>query len=733
MDKIDQSAIWELVEVLDAGAKQSSTSSRVAKVSRIDTDGTIWARLAGSNIDTPLASVATTVEVGDTVSVAIGNKKAVGEANLTSPAASTVYVGGAIAPIAKAANTATQAAEASRTVADEAKAVAEATNQHFWDDDNGAHVTDDTREAWEEEYAKEDHGTLSEPTVEKPWYNQLIGSAGTLLRTGLRNLASWTRSGIAFFDGQGTEDENIVAQFGKDLAVIGKANESHLELDFRGMKVIDDEDTTFFRVGDWRNADGTLTDIFIQAPDEGGILSSEFALTTPADTVAGIDVILDGEEVESFTLWIDYDSSGKEIGFGIALDTAPQEGAILTVRYTPINPSILKALTFGSRSTVHPIGSYSAAIGKDVIATGPYSLAEGVGTYAVAEGAHAEGYNSRALGQYSHAEGSSSALGYCAHAEGASEADSAWSHAEGSECSTGIDGRFAHAEGYNSHAYGEASHAGGIGNEAWEMGQTVIGRYATYVSSTALIIGNGEPNARSNALQLGWDGNLTIAGQINTSAIPNLAASKITSGTFATDRIPNLAASKITSGTLALARGGTASDNTARAINTFFAGPSSGDAGNASWRKLVAADLPTVTVAKGGTGATTAAAALKNIMAGKKVLYNGSAVNTSITLSETAASYNHMRIYFRVGAATNSATAPDQSVDIYSPNGKYVTLQAARYVSSSTTASAVFAVYRVNGTALARNNGGYLNGKGATLGSGTSTEIYVYRVEAWNE
>lgn len=55
--------------------------------------------------------------------------------------------------------------------------------------------------------------------------------------------------------------------------------------------------------------------------------------------------------------------------------------------------------------------------------------------------------------------------------------------------------------------------------------------------------------------------------------------------------VPSLPASKIGSGTLALARGGTASDNTARSANTFFAGPSSGS-GNASWRALTAADLP---------------------------------------------------------------------------------------------------------------------------------------------
>ena len=49
---------------------------------------------------------------------------------------------------------------------------------------------------------------------------------------------------------------------------------------------------------------------------------------------------------------------------------------------------------------------------------------------------------------------------------------------------------------------------------------------------------------------------IDVDGSLNlvTSDIPNLAASKITSGSFGTARIPNLAASKITSGTLGTAR-----------------------------------------------------------------------------------------------------------------------------------------------------------------------------------
>jgi hypothetical protein len=51
-------------------------------------------------------------------------------------------------------------------------------------------------------------------------------------------------------------------------------------------------------------------------------------------------------------------------------------------------------------------------------------------------------------------------------------------------------------------------------------------------------------------------GALDVTGDMNitSSDVPNLDASKITSGTLGTARIPSLAASKITSGTLGSAR-----------------------------------------------------------------------------------------------------------------------------------------------------------------------------------
>ena len=101
--------------------------------------------------------------------------------------------------------------------------------------------------------------------------------------------------------------------------------------------------------------------------------------------------------------------------------------------------------------------------------------------------------------------------------------------------------------------------------------------------------------------------NFVLAGPSSGSASGAVTMRKL----VAAD-IPSLPASKITSGTLPLARGGTASDNTGRAINTVFAGPASGSAGNASWRKLVANDVPNIPASKITSG-TLAAARLPTV------------------------------------------------------------------------------------------------------------------------
>ena len=114
----------------------------------------------------------------------------------------------------------------------------EATNQHFWNDTNGVHVNDDTKDSWDTEYAKENHGTLNTPTSAKPWHNILVNSFGILLRRGLVNHVSVTESAIAFYDGAGNGDQNIIANFGATTAQIGKSSARHISLTNSGLDIL---------------------------------------------------------------------------------------------------------------------------------------------------------------------------------------------------------------------------------------------------------------------------------------------------------------------------------------------------------------------------------------------------------------------------------------------------------------------------------------------------------------
>lgn len=127
-------------------------------------------------------------------------------------------------------------------------------------------------------------------------------------------------------------------------------------------------------------------------------------------------------------------------------------------------------------------------------------------------------------------------------------------------------------------------------------------------------------------------------------AAPNGSAGAATFRALDAADIPGLAASKITSGTIALAQGGTATNNSSIAINKVFAGPSSGSAGNASFRSLAAADIPslaaskitsgTLALAQGGTNTDNSSVAINKVFAGPSSGSTGSASFRSLVAND---------------------------------------------------------------------------------------------------
>lgn len=384
--------------------------------------------------------------------------------------------------------------------AEEAKAVAEATGQHFWEDANGAHVTEITQDEWKAEEAKPN--PFADVSDAKPYHNLLMNSLGILLRTALKNLVSITRSAIAFFDGQGNDAANVVASFGKDGAQIGKAGGVYVAL--RNNKF------------ELNNADS--------------FKPTQFGLLNDADT--GLATL---EESKSATYLYD---GGTLLGCGITVSSNIHSLVSVT-----LNGSEAQAEVVSGRMVVVDGAAYGdevtavyttkatvsfAQFGRGSIARGVNSFASGTGARANGQSAFAEGDMSRANGFASHAEGSSSsATGFASHAEGHSDATGDYAHSEGYHSTS--EGSYSHAEGFETNASGYASHAEGGGTMASGMhshaqnhgtkaasaDQTALGKYNVEDANGdyALIIGNGTDDSnRSNALTVDWDGNTTAKG-----------------------------------------------------------------------------------------------------------------------------------------------------------------------------------------------------------------------------
>lgn len=157
----------------------------------VDEDGTVLESYDGSGVEVPTGP---SVRAGDSVVVTV-----VGGSPLREPMVTSVPgEGDRVADLAQAA-----------------KDVADAINQYFWTDTNGAHVTSVPQSDWEDSGGASYH---SGPNV-------IINSLGQLFRNGLNNLLALTGGttpGVAIYDGAGNADGNVIASFVGNLIELGR-------------------------------------------------------------------------------------------------------------------------------------------------------------------------------------------------------------------------------------------------------------------------------------------------------------------------------------------------------------------------------------------------------------------------------------------------------------------------------------------------------------------------------
>lgn len=146
-------------------------------------------------VDQPTDLPEVAVELPCTVDVREGDELLVslyGSDGQLSPVVTAVAAGGdrTREEVQQVAQDASHAAE----IAGEVAAVATATNQHFFTDTTGVHVTTDESDA-------------------AGGSNVLLNASGMVLRSSETPLAAFTPSGVSVYDGSGSDAANVVASF----------------------------------------------------------------------------------------------------------------------------------------------------------------------------------------------------------------------------------------------------------------------------------------------------------------------------------------------------------------------------------------------------------------------------------------------------------------------------------------------------------------------------------------
>ena len=329
-----------------------------------------------------------------------------------------------------------------------------------------------------------------------------------------------------------------IAQYGT-TARVGVNNSSRFLMNVDSLQAYDENNNKYFEVNanglSWgSNTNVSATQIIANSeglslvPDAGGnkvlISTGQGSTYTIAGTyiigkVNNVDTVFAKFTANGATMQAENGTQIAHLGYGEGRSTS---GTAVAPYYT-----------LGRRANNSVIGNYSVAEGENITASAKYAHAEGVGTQAGGYATHAEGEGAIAWNMASHAEGLNT------------HAKSDYSHAEGQECTS--LGAASHTEGRRCETKAPYAHAQTYKTIAASICQTALGQCNIEDANNtyAVIIGNGngisgDPNERSNALTVDWNGNTTIAGTLTQSSDRQLKNHQSYLSTDAIDFIQNL-------------------------------------------------------------------------------------------------------------------------------------------------------------------------------------------------
>lgn len=206
------------------------------------------------------------------------------------------------------------------------------------------------------------------------------------------------------------------------------------------------------------------------------------------------------------------------------------------------------------------------------------------------------------------------------------------------------------------------------------------------------------------------------SGDALTPATINTTSTIKQNGTAVSLRGHKHSATDITSGTLPVARGGTGATDASTARTNLGCAATSH---NHSASQITSG---TLAVARGGTGKTT------GTFYGIVNLYNnGTGTNGTVTLSQMAANFTYLEIFYRLGTQNELS-----SVKVFSPNGKKVKLNQSFWASGTSTTQTDFETITISTTSITRGTMGYFQTSGSSLATGTATrQFYIVRVDGY--